>query len=405
MWRSTFVTTLCLALACSLSGDLSGTITESDTGAIGCIISGYALRGDSTPVANADALLHDQRLVAGRGLTKRLDLIRSGRTTTDSSGFFHFDSVDTGRFLVELNDHDSLGAIVQADVDTADTLLWLDGTLRPHGCIVGFIDTSVVHGYGDPMLVVLPEIGRVAEIDSGGRFVIAAVPEWSYVIRLAAGDSIVESPLDTLLVEVSPSDTARVRVEDTTSRAFPADSQVIHESFDSYANGLSTLPVPWTVIFSGNSSGCRVTDEQAFSPPLCWRSSDSPMWARWDGMAVTRADYMRFEAKIMLVDTAWPAMIGLSQVLSASQAHSFFYVQMNGPFYEPGRWYDVRAEIDCVNDTSQVWIDGVPLGRGFWTDQTDEQSITHFHFGTQNHAESAVNGTVYYDDIRLWVSK
>jgi hypothetical protein len=198
-----------LLLLCSRSNDnVAGTTTETDSGTSARIV-GLIVYADTTPVSAADVILHDQGIVKLFVLTKQAALIRSGRTETNINGFFEFDSVDTGKYLVEVNDHDTLGALLRADVKPSDTLVQVNGTLRRMGTIVGRIDTGTVDS-GAVVTVYLPEIGRHAVVDSAGYFTIPDVPEWEYQMRVMEGDSVIRLPNDTVPVPVAAGDTTNI---------------------------------------------------------------------------------------------------------------------------------------------------------------------------------------------------
>lgn len=211
MIRILWATLLLFLLHCSKSGDIAGTSTETQTGRpVAAIVGLIAYDTSFTRLVNgADVDLHDQRLVKIITLGKSLALIRSGHTTTNINGFFRFDSVDTGKYLVEVNDHDTLGAILTVTVHPSDTLVVAKGTLHKYGTIVGKIDSSkwkelVSAG------ILIPELNRRANIDSLGNFHFSNLPEWDYHLLLTSRDSILTLISDTTKVPVVTGDTTRV---------------------------------------------------------------------------------------------------------------------------------------------------------------------------------------------------
>ena len=208
--KTTILTLAVLALFCSRGGkDIAGTTTETQTGTQAAI-EGLIVYGDSiTPVYDAAVILHDQSMVSIITLGKRTAVIRSGNTTTNINGFFRFDSVDTGRFLIEVNDHDTLGGLFKAQVKPKDTLVEVNGVLNRLGCILGRVDTSL-SSQGASISVYLPEIGREVPVDSGGYFTVSDVPAWNYQLRFVVNGSIVRLPADTIPVPVTAGDTTQV---------------------------------------------------------------------------------------------------------------------------------------------------------------------------------------------------
>jgi hypothetical protein len=207
---SCFLSVLCIFFACSkLSNNLAGTASETDTGGA---IAGLIQYSNSTAVVHAIVILHEQRMVKSIFLNKMITLpllINSGTTYTNSNGFFRFDSVDTGDYLVEINDHDTLGAVLPATVKPNDTFIQVNGTLSRCGTIIGKVDTT---GFGTNKhpAIFLPEIGRIIDVDLAGNFIINNLPVWNYQLRLAIQDTIKRLPLDNVLIPVQPADTTLI---------------------------------------------------------------------------------------------------------------------------------------------------------------------------------------------------
>lgn len=202
---------LCFAvfLSCSRTGkDIAGTMSETDSG---CAVAGLIQYSDSSAAVGTDIFLHDQSTLRRVTLSKRMaaELIRTGSTVTNVNGFFRFDSVDTGGFLVEINDHDTLGAILPIEIVPEDTLVDASGTLRRTGTLVGVVDTAKIQGHGIASIY-LPEIGRTVSVDSLGYFIVESLPEWSYIIRLAVGDSIISLSSDTTRIPIVSADTTQI---------------------------------------------------------------------------------------------------------------------------------------------------------------------------------------------------
>ena len=222
-----FLSLLSFFLSCSCSNNgIAGTGSETDTG---CTVAGLVQYSDSTAVVHAGVILHDQRLIKKITLNKTataLVLIRSGSTFTNINGFFRFDSVDTGGYLVEINDHDTLGAILPATVKPKDTLVQVNGTLKRCGLIIGKVDTTGI-GKNKNVSIFLPEIDRIIAVDSAGNFIINNLPVWNYQLRLAVQDTIVRLPLDTVSIPVKTADTTWVISFGSKSGTVIIDGKII----------------------------------------------------------------------------------------------------------------------------------------------------------------------------------
>jgi hypothetical protein len=201
----------------------TGTISETDTG---CVIEGLVQYSSKAPVSNAIVTLHDQQILKIITLAKQKILIRSGNTKTNINGFFQIDSVDTGKYLVEINDHDSLGALVPAKVLPKDTLVTVNAILGRFGTIIGKIDTGAIHTIKNPVIY-LPEINQRITIYASGYFVISNLPAYVYHIRFASGDSVITMPTDSVQIPVSPGDTTFFQSLGVQSGSIIINGQII----------------------------------------------------------------------------------------------------------------------------------------------------------------------------------
>jgi hypothetical protein len=201
----------------------AGTISETDTG---CLIEGLVQYSSKAPVANAIVTLHDQHILKIITLAKQKVLIRSGNTKTNINGFFQIDSVDTGKYLVEINDHDTLGALVPAQVRLKDTLVTINAILGRFGTIVGKIDTGAIHAIKNPVIY-LPEINQRVTIYASGYFVINNLPAYVYHIRFASGDSAITFPSDSVQIPVLPGDTTFIQSLGAKTGSIIINGQII----------------------------------------------------------------------------------------------------------------------------------------------------------------------------------
>jgi hypothetical protein len=223
--RKTHVLILLLPILSCVFPKLAGTSTETDTG---CIIEGLVRYKNGAGVANASATLHDQRKTHMISLTKRSVLIRSKKTTTNINGFFQIDSVDTGRFFVEFNDHDSLGAVVPTTVNKGDTLIQIEPVLERCGSLQGKISPDIVN-VNPGMIVYLPEIQRSAIIDSSNTFAIQALPVGNYQLAVVDKDSIIWSAPDTLRIPITANDTTRIISFGSKTGTITINGQVVEQ--------------------------------------------------------------------------------------------------------------------------------------------------------------------------------
>jgi len=209
---------ICFSVRCSCSNNnIAGTSVETDTGT-SCKVVGIMEYANGDPVMGAGVNLIDQAnvkiIVIGtakkRALAKGKALVRNGYKTTDPNGFFAFDSVDTGKYYVLVNDHDSLGGKFTAVVDTNDTIVHVNGTLQRMGTVKGAIDTSLLNKNGQTYIYI-PEAGEEVPVNSDGSFNLGALPPGTYTIRLVYGNTAQPSPLDSLSVPVKSDSTTTLQ--------------------------------------------------------------------------------------------------------------------------------------------------------------------------------------------------
>jgi hypothetical protein len=205
MTKTLIMLFIILVLACVKNPDrVSGTISETDTG---CVIEGWVKYSDNKNVLNAEVILHLQRSVIS--INAKTHSPSAPSEKTDSLGFFKFDSVSKGKYLIEIHDNNSQGAIVPISVEPLDTLIKIKAYVTQLGCIIGKIDTTNIHVKINTILY-MPEINKIVHFDSTGFFIISELPEWRYQIRIAVNDTIISLPSDSILVSVTAGDTARI---------------------------------------------------------------------------------------------------------------------------------------------------------------------------------------------------
>jgi hypothetical protein len=239
-----FILWAALLLRCSAPNDnrISGTSNETQT------VVGKVSFSSGTPVNNAAVILYNEKTL-GIGLLK-LAKIAAGMSKdsmkTDAKGFFRFDSVDTGKYYLEINYHDSLGAVQEAIVDTADTI-HVNCTVSPMGAIEGKIDTGLISKTGKTYVYIV-QIQQLVSVDSlTGAFEAVNLPPYSYTLAVLHDTTIIQSPLDSAKVSVNEGDTTHVGNAlpvvvigvDTTSGIAPLSVKIIYIATDPNGNPLS----------------------------------------------------------------------------------------------------------------------------------------------------------------------
>jgi hypothetical protein len=198
-------------LYCSKTPNLTGTMDETGTGRPSAVMMGLVIYENANPVNDASVFLHDQSAIQKVviQLKKRSAVHPSRQTRTNINGIFRFDSVDTGRYYVEINDHDSLGALVPKDVKPHDTLITVNAVLKRLGVVGGSVDTTGMPR-NKPLSVYIVEIDRRIPVDSTGKLTVTALPPGEYTVRIVVGDSAIPSRLDSAQMKVNSGDTVKV---------------------------------------------------------------------------------------------------------------------------------------------------------------------------------------------------
>lgn len=209
--KSVCLTAAVLFLACTRAGlDISGTTTETNT-STSAALQGYISRSDGTPVFNADVILHDQQQDTVTTPGNSQASIHSARTKSNSNGFFRFDSLAIGDYVIESNDHDTLGFLLGASVKPGDTLIEADGIVEPLGSIEGSVDTADFLHPGN-VTIRLPQIERVVRANNAGSFVLDKLPAWNYVLRGSVDDTLISLVTDTIPIPVTPGTVTHVNI-------------------------------------------------------------------------------------------------------------------------------------------------------------------------------------------------
>jgi photosystem II stability/assembly factor-like uncharacterized protein len=198
-------------LYCSTTPRLTGTMDETGTGKPSAEMMGLVIYENANPVNDASVYLHDQNAIQKIvvPLKKQSAVHSSRQTRTNINGIFRFDSVDTGHYYVEINDHDSLGALVPKNVGPQDTLVTVNAVLKRLGVMGGSVDTAGMPR-NKPLSVYIVEIDRRIPVDSTGKLTVTALPPGEYTVRIVVGDSVIPSKLDTAQMKVNSGDTVKV---------------------------------------------------------------------------------------------------------------------------------------------------------------------------------------------------
>jgi hypothetical protein len=202
-------------LTCTQNCQISGTIDETGTGKPTAVVTGLVVYENLLPVSGADVNLYNKNYISKMVVPLQKSSATSPtrsitrNTHTNINGIFRIDSVDTGKYYLELNDHDTLGALIETAVDSGDSVVTVNAFLKKLGTLKGTVDTSLVNKTGKTY-VYISELQRCYEADSNGVFIAPKIPSYTYTLKIMHDTTAVVSPLDTIIVRISEGDTTRI---------------------------------------------------------------------------------------------------------------------------------------------------------------------------------------------------
>lgn len=191
-------TMLCCVILICLQCSKPVSVTETDTGQI----SGWVVDKQGRNVRDADVLLRSADIT--RDVAPGSRAVDSVRTSTE--GFFRFSGIAAGDYLIEINDHDSLGSVAEVTIIKESPVTSVDTIeIGKLGIIRGSIDPSMIGG--DSTFLYIVELDRRIPVDSLGRFLTGHLPAREYTIRLVTNTTVTPSRLDTVVISVMEEDT------------------------------------------------------------------------------------------------------------------------------------------------------------------------------------------------------
>jgi hypothetical protein len=218
-----------------VDNNIAGTSNETQT------VVGIVTYGNGNPVKTAKVILHDPYVIETglNKLAKRTTSVGIRSTKTNAEGFFRFDSVNRGKYYIEVNDRDSLGAVKEIAVDKIDTV-HASCTVQPLGAIAGTIDTSLIAKSGETYVYVTQLQQRVPVVPRTGAFEIDNLPPYNYSLRIFHDTIAVASPFDSTKILVTKGDTTLVGNllpvvmvgTDTASGIVPFTAKIIYKAVD-----------------------------------------------------------------------------------------------------------------------------------------------------------------------------
>jgi hypothetical protein len=156
-------------------------------------VTGQAVYESSgIPVAGADVRIRSRNFckdTTRAALTKQF--FSQQNSITDRDGRFVFDSVDTGDYIIEVNDGKSNAVAIPCAVHGASTVKALPvETIRPTASVSGVV---VADGYVGSVYAQIVGLDRVVRVDSSsGMFIVRDAPPGSFDIQIVSSSPAYE---------------------------------------------------------------------------------------------------------------------------------------------------------------------------------------------------------------------
>ena len=194
MMRMLLTAAALISLLCSPADRLSGTETETHTGAV----EGFLFKDDSSAAGRVPVSLHRVDSDSTATLT----------TVTETDGLFFCDSLPSGNYYAEALSP-PMGVLVPLVVKPDETV-HISGILQPTGVVTGKLCIPFL----DRILKVsaeIREINRKITVDSTGYFEIAALPAYDdYTLQFKSMNTANAVPFEIIEIALIPGDTASV---------------------------------------------------------------------------------------------------------------------------------------------------------------------------------------------------
>jgi Concanavalin A-like lectin/glucanases superfamily/Domain of unknown function (DUF2341) len=251
---------------CSSNGSLTGTGSQSGNGRI----AGVAYTSEGTPAANAVVRLRLQNYTAAIALQKSSTVSRD--LHTDATGRFAIDSLDTGKYFIEVNDESAHAVLFACTLSREEPESYLQkGVLQPTGTISG---SFLSEADSVPMYVQVCGLERsgVRDLSTGG-FSIRDVPAGVFTVRVLAASSSAK-PVDIPDVKVRSGAAASVGAIDYKRQSRWQYSKRLH--FNTTASGVqvSGLVRDFPVLVRLNADNFDFKSANADGSDLFFTKSD-----------------------------------------------------------------------------------------------------------------------------------
>ena len=351
-------------------GQCTNRLTSSNDGGSSSevvAVTGTALYADSTPAGQTIVRLRPKDYLASgnNGSAKGIMDV-----TTDESGTFMIDSVDTGKYCIEIADAHSHGVRRVFATVRDEKLLRLGAlVLRPVGTISG--TATAPQAESGAIYVSVYGLERRTALDAGGRFSFSDLPEGEYTFHIAPASA-----------EVGKRDSSGIVVASAASQTLSAIElhTFINEDYAGWSNrrdfiiNTASLGAAFNETMTGFPLLLRLDASNFdFTPSRSYQPGGDLRFASFSGKHISyeieRWDPVTEHAEVWVkVDT-----------IHAHDSAQGFSVYCGNP--SATSWSDGAKVFDTADGFSAVWH----FGAGLF-------DATAWHGGATNAGASACEG-------------
>ncbi len=149
-------------------------------------ITGRAIYETGKPAVSADVFLRPRNFLADTINVSHKEFASGVKSTrTDAAGLFSIDSVDTGKYAIEVNDRISNAAFLQCSVLTVQNKMDLSSvTLNLTGSLTGTLSTFGIDDTSLSAYIAIEGLDRIVKTDSLGSFNFNNLPPGNFQFKL-----------------------------------------------------------------------------------------------------------------------------------------------------------------------------------------------------------------------------
>lgn len=163
---------------CSL-GPVAGGTTDTGNAKVAAVI----YTSDGRPASGASVVLVPSDYLPETDGTDRLPV----EIFTDDSGMFHFDSIESGKHCIEINDGDSSSILLNITVYPDEEPIVINDTLKPYASIEG--NAGITSDTSSKRFLLIYGLDRIVPVSTDGSFYADNLPGGTFIFRIISQDS------------------------------------------------------------------------------------------------------------------------------------------------------------------------------------------------------------------------